>query len=585
MSGFLHGVESVQLRQGPQPVTEVASAITAIVGTAPMGPLNELTLVLNPNMQAQFGAPLPGFTLPKAFEGINANGGGTLLVVNVYDPTKHNVTETGETQSIDNGRAKLDFAPMANLVIENQATETLVEGEHYTVDAFGNVQLTPAAINGVPETLATGSIDITGGTVDAGVNTVATITVDGVDILGAAVDFVTDNDATAAAVAAQITSNTSSPNYTATSDGATVIVTAVAGSGATPNGFVVAGTVTGDVTLGNAVAMSGGVTLLTATTSIVADYDRFNPSLVSIPDVIGTTDPNTGAKNGMQLWDLAVSLFSIRPRLLIAPFFSSLTPITNELKVKANKFRGHAFADAPIGTTFQQALQGRGPSGSINFFTSDKRMILCYPHVKAFDTATEADELRPLSIYACGVTIRTDRTAPASYAKSPSNEEIRGITGLEFAIEGDFTEQGTPLQALNEAGIVTVMSAPGAGRRLYGNRSAAWPSDAFPTNFINVQRVADVLQISLEQASLPFVDQPLNRALIDNIIATVSSFMATLFAQGRLVDPGKVFYDPALNPPTELALGRLTITYEFMPPPPAERITYRATVDINQLNF
>src|SRR3546814_3503196 len=71
----------------------------------------------------------------------------------------------------------------------------------------------------VTEVLATGSIDVTGGTASIGVNTVASITVDGVDILGSAVDWTGSNSATATAVAAQINSNTSSPEYSATASG------------------------------------------------------------------------------------------------------------------------------------------------------------------------------------------------------------------------------------------------------------------------------------------------------------------------------------------------------------------------------
>src|SRR3546814_1437436 len=48
----------------------------------------------------------------------------------------------------------------------------------------------------VTEVLATGSIDVTGGTASIGVNTVASITVDGVDILGSAVDWTGSNSAT-----------------------------------------------------------------------------------------------------------------------------------------------------------------------------------------------------------------------------------------------------------------------------------------------------------------------------------------------------------------------------------------------------
>ena len=115
------------------------------------------------------------------------------------------------------------------------------------------------AQNAIQAASAVGSIDITAGTSNPGTNKVSTITVDGVDVLGAAVDWVTSNAATATAVALQINTNTSSPNYGATASGATITITADIIQGDTPNTFLVSSTVGGDVTTGSAVAMAGGV--------------------------------------------------------------------------------------------------------------------------------------------------------------------------------------------------------------------------------------------------------------------------------------------------------------------------------------
>jgi hypothetical protein len=132
-------------------------------------------------------------------------------------------------------------------------------GETITITAkVAGTAFTPAKATTDTAVNAVGSIDITAGTSDPGTNEVSTITVGGTDILGAAVDWATSHAATATAVAAQITSNTSSPNYTATASGATITITAAA-TGAASNGAV-GGTVGGDVTLGNAVDMAGGNT-------------------------------------------------------------------------------------------------------------------------------------------------------------------------------------------------------------------------------------------------------------------------------------------------------------------------------------
>ena len=51
----------------------------------------------------------------------------------------------------------------------------------------------------------------------------------------------------------------------------------------------------------------------------------------------------------------------------------------------------------------------------------------------------------------------------------------------------------------------------------------------------------------------------------------------------RLVD-GKVWFDPADNETTELSAGHATFTYDFMPPPATERVTYKSIVNIDYLN-
>lgn len=130
-------------------------------------------------------------------------------------------------------------------------------------DQFINLNLVQANVPRVDEVRATAQISITAGTSSPGTNKLATLKIDGVDILGAEVDWTTSNTATAAAVAAQINSHPSIPEYTATSAGNVVTIRAEAGTGATPNSFAVVATVGGDVTVTAPATMSGGVTAVT----------------------------------------------------------------------------------------------------------------------------------------------------------------------------------------------------------------------------------------------------------------------------------------------------------------------------------
>lgn len=128
----------------------------------------------------------------------------------------------------------------------------------------GTDRITAVSVDGVDilggpaEVLATGQLTVTGGTSSPGVNKIDAITVNGVDILGASVDHTGNNSTTAAALATQINAFTSSPNYTASAVGAVLTISAVAGSGSSPNGMSVAATVAGDATVGSIVNMAGG---------------------------------------------------------------------------------------------------------------------------------------------------------------------------------------------------------------------------------------------------------------------------------------------------------------------------------------
>lgn len=109
-----------------------------------------------------------------------------------------------------------------------------------------------------PETLSSGTFTLSTGT--AG-QSVTSVRVGGVEILGAPVAWQVSDAYTAGLVAAQICGYISTPEYTAiVSAGAQVKIIAAAGTGTGPNGLVVA--VTGTVTSTVNSSMAGGVALV-----------------------------------------------------------------------------------------------------------------------------------------------------------------------------------------------------------------------------------------------------------------------------------------------------------------------------------
>lgn len=313
--------------------------------------------------------------------------------------------------------------------------------------------------------------------------------------------------------------------------------------------------------------------------SLKVTYDYLDPSKVTVSDLIGEVD-DAGERTGMQLFLESYQRYGFYPKILITPGYSSQVAIAAEMGALAGRVRAIAVYDAPAGTTPEQAITGRGPEGDINFNTSSERAILAYPHVKRWDSASNSEVVYPLSPYYAGVLAHSD--IENGYWWSPSNQEIKGITGLERHITAMINDPTSEANMLNEVGITTVFNSFGSGFRIWGNRSAAWPSETAPKNFVNIRRVADVIHESIEYSMLQFIDQPITQAFIDSITESVNSFFRTLIARGALVD-GNCWYDPAKNEVTELALGHITFDYAFMPPPPAERITFESYVDINLL--
>lgn len=124
-----------------------------------------------------------------------------------------------------------------------------------------------------PAEFSRGSFTITGGT-SSGSGEITSVAVGSVTVTSGAVSHTDDNVTTAAAVASNINAHTSSPNYTATSSGATVYIIAPS-EGPAFNGLTVTATPGGDATVTGATAMAGGTdeTVSTVTSVTVNGVD------------------------------------------------------------------------------------------------------------------------------------------------------------------------------------------------------------------------------------------------------------------------------------------------------------------------
>jgi len=461
-ANYLHGIETIEVERGPRAVRVVKSAVIALVGTAPTGPVNALSLCLSVRDDAAFGPDVPGFGIPEALEGIHAFGAGTVLVVNVLDPAVHKGTVSEEIAQFGvNDRLQLANPALQSLTLKaSTGNTTYVKGTDYEVDL----------VRGRVTRLASGAI--------------------------------------------------------------------------------------------------------APLASVKASYDYADPSKVTPADIIGTVN-TLGQRSGLKLLADSYNQFGFFPKILLAPGFSTNNAVSAELIAQAGQLQAIAYIDAPIGLTPAQVIAGRGPAGTINFNTSSERARLCYPHVKVYDPATDSTKLQPLSIRAAGLRAKVDDER--GYWWSSSNNELTGLIGLERSLTARVDDPQSEVNLLNENGITTVFNSFGTGLRLWGNRTAAWPTVTHMKNFENVRRTKDIVDESIRYSALQFVDRPISDALIESIVETVNQFLRKLIGDGALIG-GECWYDPARNPQTQIELGQLLFNYKLTPPPPMERGTFETEI-------
>lgn len=460
-ANYLHGVETIEVQTGARAVNLVKTGVIGLVGIAPMGESNKPILVLGYKDAAQFGSNIPGFSIPQALDAILVNGGSAVIVVNVFDETKHTTQVTDESQTVVDGALSLSYAPIGVVTVLDAQGDPVAyqDGVDYKIDDYGNFKVLSSAIT---------------------------------------------------------------------------------------NGTVLKFT-----------------------------YKRLDQTKITNQDIIGTIDSVTGEYSGMKCWLLCNNLFGFSPKILIAPSFSYVTQIVTELDSYAERFRGIAYADAPLGTTVATAIAGRGPSGAINFNTSSKRVELLFPgHLK------RNGELVPYSAFKAGIRSYVDLSE--GFFVSDSNHLIKGITGAEIAISASPNDPNTEANLLNEVGITTIFNSFGTGIRTFGNRSAAFPTYTAPDNFIHIRRTADAVAESLELACFQLIDKNITKGWVDTVCQTVNAFIRRLIGMGALYT-GECFYYNEDNDIEAVKAGHVVFRYEICPYPSAERLTFIQSINMSAL--
>lgn len=235
-------------------------------------------------------------------------------------------------------------------------------------------------------------------------------------------------------------------------------------------------------------------------------------------------------------------------------------PVASALLAVAPRLRATVFVDAPASTK-QAALDYAGDFGSDRFLPIASMGQILAPDGSVISV--------PASAYFAGLQAWVDNTL--GFWWSLSNQELFGILGASRPIDFRLNDANSEANYLNENGIATIVRYNGI--RAWGNRTTA--TDPLWA-FLSVRRTADMIYESIEQAMLWALDRPIYRNTILEIQESVRAYMRHLAQRGAILPGGNAWIDPSINTPDQLVSGRLFVDFDFEPPAPLERLTFRA---------
>ena len=278
-------------------------------------------------------------------------------------------------------------------------------------------------------------------------------------------------------------------------------------------------------------------------------------------NVIGGTDAN-GFKTGMQALTAAKAQLGVQPRILGAPGLDTQAAAA-ELVTVAKQLRGFAYVSAYGALTPAEAITYRGNFG-------DREVMVIWPDFVAWDPVASAEANAPAVARALGLRAQIDHDT--GWHKTLSNVPVQGVVGLSRDVSFDLQDPTTDAGVLNAADVTTLIREKGF--RFWGSRTcSADPLFAFES----ATRTAQVLADTMAEGHFWAVDKPLHPTLARDIVESVNAKIRNMVANGYLIG-GEAWFDPALNQPTELQSGKLTISYDYTPVPPLENLTLRQRI-------
>lgn len=280
---------------------------------------------------------------------------------------------------------------------------------------------------------------------------------------------------------------------------------------------------------------------------------------LTVDDFVGAVNPLTDERTGIRSLELIddISLVMV-PGVWAPAVGNALLQHCESVKYRM------AILDAPLGFSVEDVAKHK------DRLDDSKRGAFYYPWVKARQPGQTADVDVPPSGAIAGIYADVD--SRRGYYKPPGNEVVRGITEFERTIIRKQQD------VLNPKGINVLRGFPRRGNRVWGARTIS--SD---TNFkyVNVRRIFDFIERSIDEGTQWVVFEPNNAELWSRVRQSVNNFLNTQWRAGALegAKPEDAYFVACDRGTTmtqdDIENGRLIVEVGIAPVYPAEFVIFK----------
>ncbi len=265
----------------------------------------------------------------------------------------------------------------------------------------------------------------------------------------------------------------------------------------------------------------------------------------------------------------------IRANLIIAPGYSQLAAVMAKMIAVAGKLNGFALVDV-VAADVAAAVAARANG---TFASSSLSLILGFPEIIRYNAHEAANQ--PIGYSVALATAKAFTDATLGYWISPSNTELSSILGTKVPIRSSLVDSTADTNLLNGAGISTVLRRAGSGYRVWGNWTAAFPTEKGAEVMIAPRAVRMMIREVLFDAAITYLDRNnITKLTIEMIQNNVNAFLRGLIGKGA-VNSGECTWNADKNPTAEIAQGKLLFTISVTYGPSLDKLTFEEVVDTN----